>query len=129
VYVISTGVVLGVVVRNIRMTGLPVVALGAGSNLAAIVANGGYMPSDPGALASAGMRPAEGPTNGIVVGDPVLRPLTDVFALPAGFPLANVFSVGDVLIALGVVVAIAAAMRAPAGMGTPPDTLPAGPAA
>ena len=43
--------------------------------------------------------------------DPALRPLTDVYALPAGFPLANVFSVGDVLIGVGIAVTIAAAMR------------------
>jgi hypothetical protein len=129
IYVASTAVVLGVVVRNIRLAGLPLVALGAASNLAAIVGNGGYMPSDPGALAFAGMTPAEGPTNGIVVENPMLRPLTDVFALPASIPLANVFSVGDVLIALGVVVAIAAAMRAPMAAGGAAPAQPAGPAA
>lgn len=129
VYVLSTAVVLGVVVRNIRMPGMPVVAVGAASNLAAISANGGYMPSDPGALAFAGMGPADGPTNGIVVADPVLRPLTDVLALPAGFPLANVFSVGDVLIALGVVVAIATAMRRPLAEGGTAAAHPSGPTA
>ena len=57
------------------------------------------------------MAPGDGPSNSIVIGDPALAPLTDIYALPAGIPLANVFSAGDVLIALGVVVAIAAAMR------------------
>ena len=33
---------------------------------------------------------------------PRLGFLGDVFAIPAGFPLANVFSIGDVLIVLGV---------------------------
>ena len=37
--------------------------------------------------------------------------LGDVFWIPSGWPLANVFSIGDVLIALGVVVAIVFAMR------------------
>jgi hypothetical protein len=112
VYVASTAVVLAVVARNIRVTGLTVVAAGAASNLAAIVANGGYMPADPGALALAGLEPTEGPSNSIVLAEPALRPLTDVLALPAWVPLANVFSIGDVLIGLGVAVAIAAAMRA-----------------
>lgn len=104
--------VLAVVLLNARLAGLPIVALGAASNLAAIVANGGYMPSDSAALAFAGLEPVDGPSNGIVLADPALRPLTDIFALPAGFPLANVFSVGDVVIASGVIIAIAAAMRA-----------------
>jgi hypothetical protein len=104
--------VLAVVVRNIRLTGLPIVAVGAASNLAAIVANGGYMPADAAAMALAGLEPTEGPSNSIVLSEPALRPLTDVLALPAWVPLANVFSIGDVLIGVGVAVAIAAAMRA-----------------
>jgi len=41
----------------------------------------------------------------------VLRPLTDIFVLPAWLPFANVFSVGDLLIGLGVAVVIVVAMR------------------
>jgi hypothetical protein len=40
--------------------------------------------------------------NSGVVEHPKLAFLGDVFAVPAQFPLANVFSVGDVLIILGV---------------------------
>jgi hypothetical protein len=43
--------------------------------------------------------------------EPALRPLTDVFAIPSAVPLANVFSIGDVLIGLGLATAIALAMR------------------
>jgi MFS family permease len=39
--------------------------------------------------------------NSGAVADPKLWFLGDVFALPAGFPMANVFSVGDVLIVVG----------------------------
>lgn len=118
VYATTTALVLAVILRNWPLTGIPIVAAGATSNLAAIVANGGWMPSDPGALASAGIVPGPGPSNGIVLDEPALRPLTDIFAIPAGLPLANVFSVGDVLIGLGLVVAIAAAMRRGADPGT-----------
>jgi multisubunit Na+/H+ antiporter MnhE subunit len=48
------------------------------------------------------------------VAHPVLEPLTDVFALPAWVPLANVFSVGDVLIGAGIALVIANRMRRPA---------------
>ena len=39
----------------------------------------------------------------------------DIFALPSWLPFANVFSIGDVLIGLGIVAAIVIAMRRPAG--------------
>ena len=111
VYVASTALVLAVVLRNVRLAGLAIVAAGAALNLAAIIANGGYMPADPGALAAAGLQPTQGATNSVVLAQPALAPLTDLFALPSGVPFANVFSVGDVLIGLGAAVAIASAMR------------------
>src|SRR5262245_669866 len=54
VYVASTSVVVAAIAVNRRITGMPIVALGALSNLVAIVANGGYMPADLGAMASLG---------------------------------------------------------------------------
>ena len=42
---------------------------------------------------------------------PSLAPLTDVFALPRWLPFSNVFSIGDVIIAVGVMTAIVLAMR------------------
>lgn len=118
IYVASTAAVLVAVLRNIDIPGIVIVALGACSNLVAIVANGGYMPADPDALASIGGI-APGYSNSSVVTDPALGPLTDIFALPAWVPLANVFSVGDVLIGLGVVVTIMVAMRAHRATGSP----------
>ncbi|HWP61855.1 MAG TPA: DUF5317 family protein [Candidatus Binatia bacterium] len=123
IYVASSALVLGVVLRNLALPGLPLVALGAASNLLAIVANGGYMPADPAAVASLGRSGGGGYSNSVVLEDPALRPLTDIFALPAWLPLANVFSVGDVAIAVGVAVAIAAGMRARGRSGdVPPDS-------
>jgi hypothetical protein len=113
-YVASTGAVLAFVVRNVRVAGLPLVAGGAAANLAAILANGGYMPASADALTAAGLDPAHGFSNSVVLAQPALAPLTDVLALPAWLPMANVFSVGDVLIGIGVAVAIAVAMRRPA---------------
>ena len=111
VYVLSTLAVLLAVLRNLALPGLPLVALGSLSNLAAIVANGGLMPADPGALRIAGFDGPGEHTNSVVLADPALRLLTDIFALPAGIPFANVFSIGDVLIAIGIAWAIVAAMR------------------
>jgi hypothetical protein len=110
-YVGSTGLVFAAVLRNARLPGLPIVAAGAAANLAAIIANGGYMPASPGALASVGMVLRSTYSNSAVVARPVLEPLTDIFALPRWVPFCNVFSVGDVLIATGVGMVIAWAMR------------------
>lgn len=105
--VASYPVALAFVAANWRLAGIPVVGLGALSNLAAILANGGTMPATPAALARAS-RPLHphGYANSAAVAHPRLAFLGDVFAVPHRFPLANVFSVGDLLIALGAVVAI-----------------------
>jgi hypothetical protein len=88
---------------NRRVPGMPLVALGGALNLVAICANGGVMPASPSALAGAGL-PLDEPgfQNSAAVADPRLAFLGDVFHVPASWPLSNVFSVGDVLIALGV---------------------------
>lgn len=112
-YVLSTAIVFVVLLINARIPGLPVVALGAASNLAAIVANGGYMPASEAALIAAGKIPASGYSNSVVLPDPALGPLTDIFALPTWLPFTNVFSIGDVLIGLGIAIAVAVAMRRP----------------
>jgi hypothetical protein len=111
IYIGSTLAVFVAVLRNLRLPGMAIVALGALSNLVAITANGGYMPASAGALALAGFEDAGEHTNSVVLPNPAFEPLTDIYALPAWLPLANVFSVGDVLIGAGVVVAIVAAMR------------------
>ena len=113
IYVASTAAVFLAVLRNIRLPGMAIVALGSISNLAAIVANGGSMPADPAALATAGLDGAGSHTNSVVLENPALQPLTDIFAVPAGIPLANVYSIGDVLIGLGIVILIATLMRRP----------------
>ncbi len=110
VYVVSTGLVLAAVLVNLRVPGLALVALGAGLNLAAILANGGSMPVSADALRSLG-KPVEDATNSIVVADPPLAFLTDIFAMPSWLPFANVFSLGDVLIGVGIAVAIVVGMR------------------
>jgi hypothetical protein len=115
VYVGSTVAVLVAVLRNFETPGLGLILLGAGSNLVAILANGGYMPADPAAAAAVGGI-GPGYSNSSVVAEPVFEPLTDIFATPAWLPFANVFSIGDVLIGVGVAVTIVIAMRtAPAG--------------
>lgn len=82
-------------------------ALGGALNLLAIAANGGVMPADPGALATAGVDQKAGDfANSTALGHPHLSLLGDVFAVPASWPVSNVFSVGDVVIVLGALLAL-----------------------
>ena len=68
-----------------------------GCNLVAIVANGGYMPADPGAIAALGQGDPTTYSNSAILGPRrPCEPLTDIFALPPWVPFANVFSIGDV---------------------------------
>jgi hypothetical protein len=113
IYVASTALVLAAVVANVRTPGMVLVALGAASNLAAIVANGGYMPASPTAVAAIGSKAIVAYSNTAILEHPALEPLTDVIAMPGWLPFSNIVSVGDLLIGLGIVVVIAVAMRSP----------------
>jgi hypothetical protein len=89
-------------VANRRVRGLWLVAVGGALNLVAIAANGGVMPASRWAVETAGLpiRPDEF-ANSQALAHPRLLPLGDVFAVPAGWPFANVFSVGDVVLLIG----------------------------
>ena len=63
VYVLSNIAVLMSVAANLAVPGLALVLAGGASNLAAIVANGGYMPVSPEALAAMGRLPKVGYSN------------------------------------------------------------------
>jgi hypothetical protein len=124
IYVASTAVVLAAVIRNATIPGLPLVAAGASLNLAAIVANGGYMPASAAALAAQGRDAPSVYSNSSYVAEPVLAPLTDIFAMPTWIPFANVFSIGDILIAAGIAMAIVVAMNRGAGPDRPTSAVP-----
>jgi hypothetical protein len=106
-HVASYGAGGAFVVVNRRIPGLWLIALGGFANFAAIAANGGVMPASPAAMSAAGVTPTEGVfVNSAPMEDPALWFLGDIFAIPAGWPLANVFSIGDVLIVLGAALGI-----------------------
>lgn len=91
---------------NRRLPGLVVLFLGAAMNMAAIFSNGGVMPASPGAVELAGIEESETFENSAPVDGARLWFLGDVFAVPEPLPLANVFSVGDVLIVAGALVLV-----------------------
>ena len=87
---------------NRHLAGELVIAAGGLLNLIAIAANGGTMPASAWAWRTAGFAP---PTdsfgNSSVVASARVPWLGDVFAVPANWPLSNVFSVGDLVIIVG----------------------------
>jgi Family of unknown function (DUF5317) len=101
------------VVLNRHRLGVSIAGVGLGLNMVAIVANGGYMPASGKALALAGIAySGDTHNNSAVIGAHThMRVLADVFAVPSWVPAANVFSVGDLLIAAGVATLLAASMR------------------
>jgi hypothetical protein len=104
-YVVSTALVLMTLVLNIRQPGFWLIALGAFANFTVIVANGGQMPASPEAFAmlyGTPQVPTTNFSNSVIAGPGTqLYFLADIFVLPRPIPLANVFSIGDVLIGLG----------------------------
>jgi hypothetical protein len=95
---------------NRGVTGVPVVLAGGALNAIAILANGGVMPADPDVAEAAANHAAPGEfINSAADGDARLAFLGDVWASPDGLPLQNVYSVGDAVIVLGLLVVIHAA--------------------
>jgi hypothetical protein len=86
--------------------------VGLALNLAVMTANGGLMPITPQALAQAGyvaspdvvpLRVKLNATKDVALPqeETLLWPLSDIFVVPRGLPIKGVFSLGDVLIAIG----------------------------
>lgn len=114
-YVVSTVLVLMALVWNLRQPGFWLIILGALANFAVIVLNGGQMPASADAwqvLTGVATVPATDFSNSALIGPNTVLPfLGDVFVLPRPIPMANVFSIGDVLIGVGGAVFVFQAMH------------------
>jgi uncharacterized protein DUF5317 len=120
-YIGSYVLAAGFLIRNHSVPGLWLIALGAGLNFTAIVANGGVMPAAPHAMAVAGL-PLHLPvySNSIPLQSPHLALFGDIFAIPASWPFANIYSAGDICIAIGAVVTlhrVSGSRMVPSGAG------------
>lgn len=119
VYLVSLGLVIVAMLANAGLPGGRWLLAGVLCNFAVIAANGGQMP-----VALSVMEQTRGPAAAAQVADPGrlgntapitpetrLAGLGDVLATPPWFPAANVFSVGDLVIAAGAARLIQAGMR------------------
>jgi hypothetical protein len=123
--ILSFAILLIVAVLNLSIPGMKALCLGVLLNLIVMVANGGYMPVSPDDLVEIGHpREAEilraGGTDfyGIALTAQTRLPfLADIFVIPRFFPLRYVFSPGDALIGIGLVIILVWGMveKPPAG--------------
>jgi len=114
-WMVSYALLIAAVAVNVRLPGAGIVGLGMLSNLAAVVANGGHMPARASALRAAGVLYKGVHNNSVhnnseIAVHPNLPWLIDRWPVPAWIPMGNVFSVGDLLIAVGAVVLVCAGM-------------------
>jgi hypothetical protein len=119
--VVSSLLLLPVVWHNRRFPGLILLGLGLAINLAVMVANGGFMPITPEAVARIehqhfivhldGVERMSG-SKGIVLPreETALWALSDILIIPPPFPVASAFSLGDALIAVGAFIFLQRAM-------------------
>jgi Family of unknown function (DUF5317) len=111
---VASYVLAGVCIfANRRITGLPIMALGTALNFLAIALNHGVMPASARAMHIAGLATGEGFQNSTPVDDPHLLALGDVIPVPGPWPLANVLSVGDLLIIVGLLFVLHRSCRVP----------------
>jgi len=95
IHIMSYLILLAFIILNFKVTGIAILGLGTLSNAIAIVANGGFMPN-----------PLVPP--GIVFDNVIgispesrLLFLSDILSAPEWLPLPSAFSIGDVLIVVG----------------------------
>ena len=115
--------------ENRHLPGIWLVGAGLIANLGVMLWNGGYMPTTREALAQAGYAnyaTAELGSHLLASKDVLLAPaeihgwiLSDLFVIPPPFPVASVFSLGDVLIAAGLFQVVQHAMRKPFAVSMP----------
>lgn len=130
IYMATILLTLVVFARNLHIPGLVVILIGALLNGVVIFSNGGFMPTRAELLDEAGrlenvqqseqaIEEGEKPThtNSVITDDDTrLEFLGDIFALPDNVPLSNVYSIGDIFIAVGAAATTARTMHLrPAG--------------
>lgn len=110
-HIASYALLLLFAVINYRERALWLMALGMLSNFIVITVNGGHMPASLDALRAAGRTTTverlltDGVSGNVILMNEAtkLNFLGDVFWLPSWVPFANAFSIGDLLLGVGVI--------------------------
>ncbi len=118
-HLLSYALIFVFLVLNYRTFPLLIIGMGSLLNLLVIAVNGGYMPSSPTALAHAGSEGVaarllqDGVYANVILMSEGTRFnfLGDLLYLPRWVPFATAFSLGDLIVALGLIWLIAWGMR------------------
>jgi hypothetical protein len=120
-FLLSFGLLIWWIWENRQLAGGLLIGAGIVMNLAAIAANGGAMPVDPVAALYAGKPLPDAPTTGALADvhrtfsdGTALWMLTDIFPIPAGIPFAAVYSIGDIILTIGIAILCYRTMLIPA---------------
>jgi hypothetical protein len=131
-FLLSHLLLLGFVWRNRQLPGIQIVGLGVVCNLLVIAANGGLMPITPetliqinpgSTLAQWSIGAHYGHSKDIILlwAEIRLGALSDILVIPPPFPRPTAFSLGDLLIASGIVVLLqGSGIAKPDAAGTDP---------
>ena len=133
-FLLSHVLLLIFVWRNRRVTGIQVIGLGVICNLVVIVANGGLMPITPETLTqiNPGTAPEQwqtglhyGYSKDIILLREEIRfwALSDVLVISHLFPRPTAFSVGDLVIALGIILLLQGPITRPGSATVRSDLL------
>ncbi|MEO7913638.1 MAG: DUF5317 domain-containing protein [Roseiflexaceae bacterium] len=109
IYLLSMILLVIWVAANWRIPGMALIALGLLLNVIAISMNGGHMPVSPESARYAGTIDNYASEGALVANNSIATQdnvrfwlLTDIIAIPKQVPFANVISIGDVLLTIGV---------------------------
>ncbi|NSW91694.1 MAG: DUF5317 domain-containing protein [Firmicutes bacterium] len=118
-YGISYILILSFVFINRKVPGIMLIGIGIILNATVIFLNGGHMPASIESLEKTSigkqaeiLRQGSTTNNSQTITEDTLLPwLGDIFYIPSWMPFSNVFSIGDVLIAVGVCVYLILGMK------------------
>lgn len=127
-FLLSHLLLLAFVWRNRHLPAIWIAGLGVLCNLMVILANGGFMPITPETLVkiNPGSSLNQWPTGFhygyskdviLLQGDTILWVLSDMLVLPPPFPWPTAFSLGDLLLAVGIIVLLQGPVGLPKSAG------------
>jgi hypothetical protein len=111
---VATYLMIGVCLAlNRTVRGMWLVTVGWLCNFIAIAANGGVMPASTSAAATLGRTSSDTFANSAPSAHARLAFLGDVLPTPHGLPMANIVSIGDIILLAGLALVVFAASRVP----------------